>query len=150
MHIQNMLKADRAKAIAVSPQLTLGEIIEKCEAIAAKGYKTHDGGEPSVCFDFEYFKPSHLDSWRGSYDELALCFVDRGDQVPLSGFIHMLKDANGKVFTGYKGGDYTMSTQTPVWVANYGNAGNTAIVGVLDKDYEVILQTAYCEFLPTP
>jgi hypothetical protein len=31
-------------------------------------------------------------------------------------------------------------------VSNQGNAGHTSIVGVLDRDYEIILETAYCEY----
>lgn len=57
----------------------------------------------------------------------------------------MLRSAVGAAFEGYKGGVFTMSRHTPVWVANYGNAGNTAVVGVRDLGYLVIIETAYVE-----
>lgn len=33
------------------------------------------------------------------------------------------KAAMGKVFCGYKGGDYVMGALTPVWLASYGCCG---------------------------
>ena len=39
-----------------------------------------------------------------------------------------------------------MDADTPVWVANQGNADNTAIIGVLDCGWKIILLTAYCEY----
>lgn len=44
-------------------------------------------------------------------------------------------------FEGYKGGFYTMTADTPVWVANYGEATGVAVVDVLDLGHAVILQT---------
>ena len=67
--------------------------------------------------------------------------------MKLIAFKNMLKLAIGEVFEGYKGGDYTMSKNTPVWVANYGNSGNTGIVDVIHDEYQVVLVTQYCEFL---
>jgi hypothetical protein len=145
-YISNAVKVSRLETLANSDQLTLGEVISKCEAIAKRKYKLHDGSEPGVRFDLEYLKPTGIDSWRGSYDELALEFGTEGREPPLSEFIEMLKEADGKTYTGYKGGDYTMSRHTPVWVANYGNIGNTAVIDVVDNDYEIILITGYREF----
>ena len=34
-----------------------------------------DGDEAIVRYDFEYLFPTSIDSWRGSYDELALNFL---------------------------------------------------------------------------
>lgn len=64
----------------------------------------------------------------------------------MTAFLQMLKGAVGKTFMGYKGGDFVMSRQTPVWVANYGDAGHTAVIGVVDDGYQVILITALREF----
>jgi murein DD-endopeptidase MepM/ murein hydrolase activator NlpD len=123
----------------------LGELIAKLEAIPKK---TGDD-EQDVVFSFGYMYPTGLSSWRGIYRELALEFTDErgGEKRPmkLGAFIEMLKDAVGKTYEGYKGGDYVMGKGTPVWVAKYGDAGNTGVVDVLDKDYEVILATAYCD-----
>lgn len=144
-YLKNAVDADRAAQLAKSNQLTLGEMISKCEVIAAKGYKLHDDSSPRVSFDFEYLHPTSLASWRGIYAELALGFTDSGLAPSLPDFLHELQQAVGREYPGWKGGDYTMSRHTPVWVANPGNAGNTAIIDVVDAEYEVILITAYRE-----
>ena len=59
----------------------------------------------------------------------------------LADLIKQLKEAVGKVYTGYKGGDYTMTEDTPLWVANYGETGSTAITGVLDQGWCVLIVT---------
>ena len=143
--VSNAVAAERMKTFNESDQLSLGEIISKCEEIAKRGYRCSDDREPGVCFDFEYAHPVGIDSWRGIYAELALKFEFSGEAMTLSNFIDLLKDAVGKTFTGYKGGDFKMSRHTPVWVANYGNSGNTAVIGVVDNNYEVILMTGYRE-----
>lgn len=61
-------------------------------------------------------------SYRGYYHNLA--FEPRSD-VPLR---RMLEDARFSVdttFQGYKGGDYTMTLDTEVWLAEYGHLGET-------------------------
>ena len=144
-YLDSMVKAARADTFASSDQLSLGEIVSQCEAIQAKDYRRSDNSEPTVGFDFEYAHPTGIDSWRGVYAELALSFDFGGKEMSLSAFIEMCRSAIGQTFTGYKGGDYEMSRHTPVWVANYGNSGNTAVVGVLDLGYSVILLTGYRE-----
>lgn len=144
-YLDNTLKAARAESFAASDQLTLGEIISKCEAIAARGYRCSDDREPTVQFDFEYAHPSCIDSWRGIYAELALGFEFDGPAMPLSKFIDMLTAAVSHTFEGYKGGSYTMSRHTPVWVANYGNVGNTAVIDVVDGGFRVVIITGFRE-----
>jgi len=144
--LDNKAKALRQQMLANSDQLTLGQLIEKVEAIAKNGYKLSDGSEPTVRYDFEYLFPTAIDSWRGSYAELALNFESNGEELPVSKFIELLKSAVGKTFEGYKGGDFTMDESTPIWVANCGNSGNTAVVDVLDCKYVVILITGYREY----
>ena len=147
--LDNAMKAERSRMMERSDQLTLGEIISKCETIALKRYKRSDDTEPEVRFDFEYLFPTEIGSWRGSYEELALNFKshDNAEPMSLSDFIKMLKAAVGQTYQGYKGGDFTMSRHTPVWVANYGNSGNTAVIEVVDNDYEVILMTGWRELM---
>jgi hypothetical protein len=145
-YLEATMRANRELMMANSDQLTLGKLIEKIEAALNKGYKLSDESEPTVRFDFEYLHPTGIDSWRGSYNELAIGFQGHGEEPKLSEFLTMLKTAVGKEFTGWKGGEYIMSERTPVWVANPGNSGNTAIVDVVDKEWVVILVTGYREF----
>ena len=59
-------------------------------------------------------------SYRGYYDELAF------EPVPDTTVGAMLTDAKeafGRTYSGYKGGDYTMDGFTPVWLARYGDTG---------------------------
>ena len=142
-YIQNAVKASRANTLANSDQLTLGELILKLEPIV-KNQK--DGEEATVRYDFEYLFPTSIDSWRGSYDELALNFETQGEEMKVSEFLNMLKECIGKTFTGYKGGDFTMHKGTPIWVANYSHSGNTAVIDVVDNGYVVLLITGYREF----
>jgi hypothetical protein len=152
-YLDNAVKASRAKTLAQSDQMTLGEMILKMEAIikahAAKDTKPEY--EATVRYDFEYYYPSSIDSWRGSYAELALN-IDHHDkqghdkELSAVEFYELLSGAVGKTYGGYKGGDFTMSRQTPVWVANYGNSGNTAVIDIVDANYSILIITGYREF----
>jgi len=140
-YIEKATKASRDKSFARSGQLTLGEIINKIELIIKDKPEL-----PTVIYDFEYLFPTEIDSWRGSYDELALNYSTEGTQLYADGFLKILKDTVGKKLEGYKGGEYVMTESTPVWVANYGNSGNTAVLDVIDGGYQIILITGYREF----
>lgn len=86
-------------------QMTLGGLIEILE-----------GMPDSV----EIVGLGELDSYRGYYSDLAFePSVNRLSKEVLE----KCKAAMGKVFTGYKGGDYVMGARTPLWVANYGDCG---------------------------
>lgn len=150
----NTSKQMRDKSFAESPQLTLGEIIEKLERIHLNKdamIEKYDH-EARVEYDFGTAFPTTLDSWRGAYRELALGYELSeydGEQFAhktLTDLLEELKGAIGKTYTGWKGGDFVMDDSTPVWVANSGNAGNTAIVDIVDNEYSVILMTSYCEY----
>lgn len=143
--IDNQMKARRADVLAKSDQLTLGEMILKMEAIIEKH---GDKDDITVWYDFEYLFPTELNSWRGSYSELALNYTS-GDYLNPKNtkeFLALLKRADGATFEGYKGGDFVMNRRTPVWVANYGNSGNTAIIDIIYTGYKVIIMTAYREY----
>lgn len=146
--VNNSIAVQRQKTFSKSDQLSLGEIILKLEPIVEKQKQRLADGqtEATVVYDFEYLFPNMIDSWRGSYSELALNFTSTGNNMKVTDFYCLLKDAVGKTFTGYKGGEFTMSRQTPVWVANYGNSGNTAVIEIVDNDYQVIIMTGYREY----
>lgn len=116
--------------------ITLGELIdalEKCKP------------ESGVQFDFCGMTPDGVDSYRGYYDHLAIGHKDEG-AVTAGELLAELRAAVGKVFEGYKGGDFRMDRDTPMWVANYGRSGSTAVVGVRELSWgSVIIVTGYCE-----
>lgn len=138
------MKINKAKTLSDSDQMKLGELIEAFEKIVA--HKDEYQDEPTVRFDFGYMFPTDLDSWRGRYDELALNYTCKGKELTVTRFLELLKSAVGKQFTGYKGGKFTMTESTPIWASNYGEGCSTAVIGVIDRGYVVILTTGYREF----
>lgn len=133
--INAQMKAHRDAEFSASSQLCLGQLIYKLEATKRDDKKT-------VVFDFEYARPTDFDSYRGIYAELAIGF-SFGGEMPLNDFIESAKNCIGREFEGYKGGTFGMSRITPIWVANYGNAGSTAVVGVHDDGWQTVILTAY-------
>lgn len=118
-------------------QLNLGQLISLLEICEQ---------DSKVRYDFGRFEPTHIDSYRGYYDQLALSFVESKydeDQMTVSRLLKILNEAVGHIYMGYKGGEYTMTKKTPVWVANYGDCHDTAIIGVIDDGYIVVIETGY-------
>ena len=128
-------------------QLTLGELIAKLTPIVENQKERINNNleEADVIYDFGYFHPTQIDSWRGSYCELALNYKDytAANLLKSSKFLKLLINAVNDTFQGYKGGDFTMNEDTPIWVANYGQSGFTAVVDVIDNGHQIILCTAY-------
>lgn len=137
--INNQMAASRAEEPKHSPQLLLGEMILKLEAVKNK--------ELPLFIDLMDKRPKGIGSWRGIYAELAIQTEDFGayqsrevehtfasgdvyykhkkvgkENPTVSEWIEVLKDVVGKTFTGYKGGDFTMGKGTPVYLAEYGHS----------------------------
>lgn len=134
-----------------SEQITIGELLALINDIPDK----YGDENTTVSFDFGTAYPTGLSSWRGAYSELAINYGlggydnDNADQFAhrdLADFRKELKESVGKTFQGWKGGDFAMSLDTPLWVANDGNVGNTGVVGIRNNSYEVIILTSYCEY----
>lgn len=116
--------------------ITLGELID---LLAAREQ------DQAVRFDFGYIAPTGVSSYRGYYDHLAIEYADER-QVKVAEFLAQLREAVGAVYEGYKGGDFRMTRNTPLWVANYGNSGGTCVLGIHDEcKYQTIIATGYCE-----
>lgn len=138
--LNNAVQAQRSEELKTSSQLLLGELILKLEAVSNK--------DLPLFIDLMDKRPKGIDSWRGSYCELAIQTETFGsyntDEVEwkskdgsyesykqksigkenptVQGWIDVLKEAIGKTFTGYKGGDFLMGKNTPVWLAENGNS----------------------------
>lgn len=102
--------------------LTLGELISALEAFPP---------ETSVHFDILYLAPTDFDSYRGYYEFLALGWAEDSLPITVGSLLKAAKACVGGVFQGYKGGEYAMWLDTPVFMANYGKTGRR-IVGVTD------------------
>lgn len=73
------------------------------------------------------------DSYRGYYSDLALSpSKEPITAKELHGLLSLILNTN---LTGYKGGEYMMDRNTPLWISNYGQADGLAVVSV-DVDYE--------------
>ena len=121
-------------------QMTLGTFIAELS-----GMPTHSAMRPdderSGFFDFGTLEPTEFDSYRGFYSDLALGFEVEGEGVTVAGLLASAREALGKTYCGYKGGDYVMTDRTPLWAANYGRSGQTAICGLRDEDWAVFIET---------
>jgi hypothetical protein len=71
--------------------------------------------------------PTAFDSWRGIYAELALGYEHQG-RCLAGDLCKAAEKAVGKTFEGYKGGEFVMSAETPVWRDNYGEYTCTGIM----------------------
>ena len=96
---------DRAKS-----QMTLGAMIEKLKGMKPTARVANLVG---------------AQSYRGYYIDMA--FELKEGTRPASELLSECLDAMGKVFVGYKGGDFVMGALTPVWVADYGCCGDRLI-----------------------
>lgn len=117
--------------------MTLGELIKELEQCDQ---------DKTVKFDFGYFKPVSFDSWRGDYSCLALSYEDGGKDIKVSELLKLAKATNGAKFTGWKGGEFLMGLNTPVWVDNAGESSTTALLQLIDVGYQIIIETGYREY----
>jgi len=69
--------------------------------------------------ELEGFGDPH--SYRGYYSDLA--FKKTEDKITAGKALEMARGCMGEIFEGYKGGDFQMGRNTPVWCADYGCCG---------------------------
>ena len=79
-----------------------------------------------------------LHSYRGYYDHLA--FAPSNNIRTIGEVIEDAKMAIGKTFSGWKGGEFKMTINTPLWVSAVGAVSHKAISGLKIKDNNVILK----------
>lgn len=115
-----------AKVTGAAETFTLGRLIDALKSLPPD---TH------VCFDFCGTTPGKLISWRGVYSQLALPPGDGSGGKPVAELIADCEKAVGGTFEGYKGGDYVMDRETPVYVDRYGECSATCIIGVSAEKY---------------
>jgi hypothetical protein len=168
--LTNVIQSRETEEMKISPQLTVGELIFKLEAI--------DKDLP-IYFDNEKYRPTSIGSWRGSYDELSINYKGEDNinsdeieevyiifnehyifykpidttlpkNVKVKDLLQMLKMAVGKTMEGYEGGNFLIKKTTPVWVSAYGesegyktnkNYDPQAIIDVRVKNKKAILIT---------
>lgn len=92
-----------------------------------------------IYFDFDGWRPKGLTSYRGYYEDLALTYGR--DDISIDQLLNRCERAMGEEFYGYKGGNYRAGADTHIWVADWGSAFGTGLVGVKDDDYRIVLET---------
>jgi hypothetical protein len=92
-------------------QLTLGTLIDKL--------KVMDPNEPVPML----YAPH---SYRGYYIDLAFEWNQNVTQ-PASTLLELCKSCMGEIFDGYKGGEFQMGRNTPLWAASWGAIGDKII-----------------------
>lgn len=115
--VLDKMKSIRAK---MHEGLLLGQLIEKLKTCDPKGVVT-----------IEPFRliPADWDSYRGYYEDLALDYSLHGEKT-VETFLKECEACIGKVFTGYKGGDFEMDAATIIWVSKYSLCSDMAITDV--------------------
>lgn len=94
-----------------SSQMTLGTLISELEN-RPMSQQIESIGEPH--------------SYRGYYEDLA--FEKNGGLITVAELLEILNTrCIGQTFTGYKGGDFYMDANTPIWIAGYGSCGDKII-----------------------
>lgn len=75
------------------------------------------------------------DSWRGAYNLPAIEYYSGNIGCSIETAIENLTEINGMHVTGYKGGDYVLNKEDPLFIANHGESNNcTAIVDMIESD----------------
>lgn len=108
--------------------LTLGQLIEQLQRCDP---------DMSVRFDVSG-RPGLFDSYRGYYADLSI--APTRNQVTVQTLLSEAVRALGATFTGYKGGEYVMGADTPLWMAEYGDCGRAVIAADI-RDGELWLIT---------
>ncbi len=92
-----------------------------------------------VTFDETNLSPHEEMSYRGYYSDLAFTEIDEPKTV--EAFAHQLGAALDQEYTGYKGGEFRMNASTPLWVSEYGDASDIALMSMHVAEDRVVIVT---------
>ena len=109
-----------ARASRSNYHLTLGGLISKL------GFAS-----PDLRVTSDYGPPGRGLSYRIYYRDLA--FKKGGEAIAVKDFLDYCKRLLDLEQEGYKGGQYLMDRDTPLWISDYGIVSNIAIVGTETK-----------------
>ena len=117
------LRVKRTTSANVYGVTCLGDMIDSLALILKSN------PDAIIYFAFGALVPTTFDSYRGSYDQLALGFKVDGNCTVKELHTEALA-ADGRRVTGYKGGTYNPNRKTPLWADNYGNYSRQRIVSI--------------------
>ncbi|MCA1021540.1 hypothetical protein [Halobacillus litoralis] len=95
-----------------------------------------------IIIDDGTFFDGEFDSYRGYYQDLALGFEWKDQELNTVGSLKEMLEKALKIggMHGYKGGNYRITPDTLVWLANYGSCGKM-IVDLKEIEGRLILIT---------
>ena len=110
------------RELRTQSMFTLGNLIDELEKYPK---------EWEVLIEPFHLVPLSFHSYRGYYHDLCLTYATReeslGEEVSVGKLLEMCNEANGKEFTGYKGGEFLMDRETPIWISDYDYSTGMAI-----------------------
>jgi len=126
MDIQKLMDAlsEASRNTRSDYHVTLGQLIELVKGTTGLVRFTDGGG------------PGEEMSYRGYYSDLSF---GEGPPAQAAAFLEQLQKALGATYEGYKGGDYVMGPETPLWRGIYGSTGD-AIVSADYEDGDLVLR----------
>lgn len=110
--------------------LTLGALIEALEKTPT---------DHLVIFENGVASPGKEMSYRGYYSDLA--FEDDHATKTVGVFLEQCRKALNATYEGYKGGDFVMGPDTPLWRAEYSTASGIAIIAAQPDGNALVLLT---------
>lgn len=116
--LQRMMDAMNAMDMESRAQyhMTLGKLIEIIRPLHVDlPYKLDRGGS---------FTEGH--SYRGYYSDLA--FEPTDEQHTIGQLWDDIQSFHNKTLEGYKGGDFVMHDNVPIWISNYGTNSGIALM----------------------
>ncbi len=117
----------------MSEQQTLGNLITALQRAVDEAQRVQSPSFDLVFVDWNLMKPKGWCSYRGYYHHLAIEFgMHRDHEIDDVDILTFLEQAHGMIgakITGYKGGEYTVSADTPIWVSNSADASGVAVTG---------------------
>lgn len=110
-------------------QMTLGDFHAELSSV-----------DPSTIVRTENFESlGEAHSYRGYYDEIAFESASPGVTVTAGELVQAVENAIDRVFIGWKGGDYRMDVDTPVWISSEGMVSGRQLMGVEFEDGIMVL-----------
>lgn len=138
MGMQGLIDAmnNASKQTRSDYHITIGELIEALEQADSKSLPVLTSHAPDKSVECPH-------SYRGYYSDLAL--EPSSTIANVETVLNFMKDVEDTYETGYKGGDYLMDRDVPVWISNQGDCDSYAVIDVMHNDTNVTLVTKYID-----
>lgn len=115
--------------------LNLGQFIAALESVEM---------DKEINFSFCYLTPNIFQSYRGCYEDLCLTYKEPDYETHVRDILLRAREAVGKTFQGYKGGSYTMTNKSALWVSKKDCASDTIVTSLKETSTSVIIETKKC------